>query len=284
MDYQKDTILARGDVSEIRSAGSAGTLGVITTFTCYAALSPVQYGDTATVTRVAWCLEQAFSPSRFGMSAGPETIVEQLGGLEASQGLEPSAPGPSNAKKGQESIKVVVRIRPLLEHEAGPEAVVAGEDNVIRVNGATPHRQLRCRYDAVIGSEVSQEGMFSHVRECTSAVLGGENSTVFAYGQTGSGKTYTMFGPDLDANGGATPGYGKGVIPLAVADLFKGLVRAVVTLRQLFQSSLKVVGCYARICVGQIVGDVTYTARYGPAASLLLSACTTTTLYVHVHN
>ena len=162
------------------------------------------------------------------MSARPETTaaaVEQLGGPEASQGSEPSNPDPSNANKGQENIKVVVRIRPLLAHETGPEAVVAGEDNVIRVNGATPHRQLQCRYDAVIGSEVSQEGMFSHVRECTSAVLEGENSTVFAYGQTGSGKTYTMFGPDLDPSGGATPGYGKGVIPLAVADLFKGLVR-----------------------------------------------------------
>lgn len=161
------------------------------------------------------------------MSSRPET-VGQLGGLQASHGLESSAPGPSNANKGQENIKVMVRIRPLLGHEAGPEAVVAGENNVIRVKGATPHRQLQCRYDAVIGSEVSQEGMFAHVRECTSAVLEGENSTIFAYGQTGSGKTYTMFGPDLDTNGGATPGYGKGVIPLAVADLFKGLVRTAV--------------------------------------------------------
>ncbi|CAM9093943.1 unnamed protein product [Hapterophycus canaliculatus] len=68
--------------------------------------------------------------------------------------------------------------------------------------------------------------MFSHVRECTSAVLRGENSTIFAYGQTGSGKTYTMFGPNLDGSGGALAGHGKGIIPLAVADLFHGLVRA----------------------------------------------------------
>lgn len=145
---------------------------------------------------------------------------------ESSQGLTlTSAPDPSIANNGRENIKVVVRIRPLLAHETGLAAVIAGEDNVVRVNGATANRQLQCRYDAVIGPEVSQEGMFSHVRECTSAVLEGENSTVFAYGQTGSGKTYTMFGPDLENDGGATPGYGKGVIPLAVADLFKGLVR-----------------------------------------------------------
>lgn len=145
---------------------------------------------------------------------------------EASQGLtSTSAPDPSITNNGRENIKVVVRIRPLLVHETGLAAVLAGGDNVVRVNGATANRQLQCRYDAVIGPEVSQEGMFSHIRECTSAVLDGENSTVFAYGQTGSGKTYTMFGPDLDANGEATPGCGKGIIPLAVADLFKGLVR-----------------------------------------------------------
>lgn len=145
---------------------------------------------------------------------------------EASQDLtSTSAPDPSIKSNGRENIKVVVRIRPLLAHETGLAAVLAEEDNFVRVTGATANRQLQCRYDAVIGPEVSQEGMFSHVRECTSAVLEGENSTVFAYGQTGSGKTYTMFGPEMDANGGATPGYGKGVIPLAVADLFTGLVR-----------------------------------------------------------
>lgn len=145
---------------------------------------------------------------------------------ESSQGSTSTrAPDPSMTIDAKENIKIVVRIRPLLAHEAGFAAVLAGNDNVVRVNGATANRQLQCRYDAVIGPEVSQEGMFSHVRECTSAVLEGINSTVFAYGQTGSGKTYTMFGPGLDADGGATPGYGKGVIPLAVADLFKGLVR-----------------------------------------------------------
>lgn len=105
---------------------------------------------------------------------------------------------------------------------------VGHEGNVIRVNGSTPHRQLQCSYDAVIGPEVSQKGVFSHVRECTSAVLEGENSTIFAYGQTGSGKTYTMFGPDLDASRDPSAGHGQGVIPLAVADLFARLVRRTV--------------------------------------------------------
>lgn len=169
------------------------------------------------------------------MSTRPEIENQPVGSsVGSSQGLDPSVLDPSvdppTRKNGGEKVKVVVRIRPLLTHETGPAAVVVGAGNTICVNGATPHRQIQCRYDAVIGSEVSQEEMFSHVRECTSAVLEGENSTIFAYGQTGSGKTYTMFGPDLDANGGATPGYGKGVIPLAVTDLFKGLVRRAVVL------------------------------------------------------
>lgn len=148
---------------------------------------------------------------------------------DASRDVEASAPGSSTRKHGKENIKVIVRIRPLLSQETGPVAVVVGEErDEIRVNGATAHRQLQCCYDAVLGPEVSQEGMFSHVRGCTSAVLEGENSTIFAYGQTGSGKTYTMFGPDSDANSRSpAPGHVKGVIPLAVTDLFKGLVRMV---------------------------------------------------------
>lgn len=151
---------------------------------------------------------------------------DTLRGLDDSQELASSLPSASARKTGREAIKVLVRIRPLLKQETGPVAVVVGqESNVLRVNGSAANRQLRCCYDAVIGPEVSQDGMFSHVRECTSAVLEGENSTIFAYGQTGSGKTYTMFGPDLDAGEAPAPGRGKGVIPLAVTDLFKGLVR-----------------------------------------------------------
>lgn len=130
--------------------------------------------------------------------------------------------GTGNSK---ENIKVLVRIRPLLAHETGQVAIVSESGNVVRVNGPTPNRQLQCCYDAVLGPEVSQDGTFSHVRECISAVLAGENSTVFAYGQTGSGKTYTMFGPQgMTTGSGGHSGHGKGVIPLAVADLFLGLV------------------------------------------------------------
>lgn len=146
---------------------------------------------------------------------------------DACRDSSASAPDVSEGQNGRESIKVLVRIRPLLAQETGPVAVeVDHEGNVIRVNGNTPHRQLQCSYDAVIGPEVSQKGVFSHVRECTSAVLEGENSTIFAYGQTGSGKTYTMFGPDLDPL--RDPPAGQGVIPLAVTDLFARLVRGMV--------------------------------------------------------
>lgn len=130
----------------------------------------------------------------------------------------------STRDDGRENIKVLVRIRPLLAQEAGPSAVSC-EGNVIRVEGPTGNRQLQCCYDAVIGPEVSQDGVFSYVRECATAVLEGENSTIFAYGQTGSGKTFTMFGQDVDANEAAKPAHNQGVIPLAVTDVFARLVR-----------------------------------------------------------
>lgn len=140
--------------------------------------------------------------------------------------LASGMPDGATRQNRPENIKILVRIRPLLARETGPVAVVGQEGGkMIRVNGSTANRQLKCCYDAVIGPEVSQDGMFSHVHDCTAAVLAGENSTIFAYGQTGSGKTYTMFGPESDANGAVVPGHGKGVIPLAVTDLFKGLVR-----------------------------------------------------------
>lgn len=142
---------------------------------------------------------------------------------------------------GLEKIKVLVRIRPLLEQETGPAAVLLGEgNNVIRVNGKTPNKQLQCSYDAVIGPDVCQDGLSSHVRECTSAVLEGENSTIFAYGQTGSGKTYTMFGAEVEALEAAALGHSRGVIPLAVADLFKGLVSTQCILLSLY---LIQIGC-----------------------------------------
>jgi len=42
-------------------------------------------------------------------------------------------------------------------------------------------------------------------------VVGGFNGTVFAYGQTSSGKTHTMRGTTSE----------QGIIPLAVADIFR---------------------------------------------------------------
>lgn len=182
--------------------------------------------------------EEAFLPQIANSALpdmGPYIMGQDMGeisplrGSDTFRGSSTSAPDASEGQNGRESIKVLVRIRPLLPQETGPAAVEVGhEGNVIRVNGSTPHRQLQCSYDAVIGPEVSQKGVFSHVRECTSAVLEGENSTIFAYGQTGSGKTYTMFGPDSDARRDPPAGQGQGVIPLAVADLFARLVRGTV--------------------------------------------------------
>lgn len=108
-------------------------------------------------------------------------------------GREP-APGEEDLDVGrQENIKVVVRVRPLLAHEAGDgrqatTVVELADARTLKVVGKEPRHKLQCRFDAVFGGSHAQEEVYQHVKECTTAVVEGFNATVFAYGQTGSGK------------------------------------------------------------------------------------------------
>jgi Kinesin motor domain len=132
-----------------------------------------------------------------------------------------------------ECIKVVVRIRPLLERERGVTQdntviVSAQGGNTVTVRGEGESRQVRCRYDVALGPATTQAELYSHVSECAAAVLEGVNSSIFAYGQTSSGKTHTMQGPSsaetiVGPKRSLRPGQDAGVIPRAVADLFSGV-------------------------------------------------------------
>lgn len=134
----------------------------------------------------------------------------------------------SGAEKGagalhQEAIKVVVRIRPLMNASEGRSLIEVQNSDTVVVRGEGPLRQVQCQYDVVLGPRSSQADLYSHVSECAAAVLEGCNSTIFAYGQTGSGKTHSMYGPPQADH--QFKGYGTeaGVIPRAVAHLFKGV-------------------------------------------------------------
>ena len=99
------------------------------------------------------------------------------------------------------SIEVLVRVRPLLEHESdetsrSATSVVTTLSDSKTVSINHPSKQLQCEYDYSFPQSATQEEVYDKVASCTSAVTDGFNSTIFAYGQTGSGKTFSMFGPD----------------------------------------------------------------------------------------
>jgi kinesin family member 15 len=102
----------------------------------------------------------------------------------------------------KESVKVLVRIRPLTES--------AGKCTFLEVNPPTisvksSNNQRSCQgdgcysfnFDKICGQECGQDEIFDTVGQpACEAFLDGFNAAVFAYGQTGSGKTYTMYGDE----------------------------------------------------------------------------------------
>lgn len=101
-----------------------------------------------------------------------------------------------------ETIKVVARVRPLIERE-----VNAGVTKAITVSGSqfvrvaqrgkfnSNPKQIRChQFDRVFSDTSSQAEVYASTRPFIKAALEGYNSTIFAYGQTGTGKTHTILG------------------------------------------------------------------------------------------
>ena len=109
------------------------------------------------------------------------------------------------ASKPDETVKVVVRIRPISQNEERDGHLVAAkafpERSLISVknpkaNESEPSKEFV--FDAVFDDKVTQKYIYD---VCASgvveSVLEGYNGTIFAYGQTGAGKTHTMEGrPD----------------------------------------------------------------------------------------
>ena len=132
--------------------------------------------------------------------------------------------------KNGESIKVLVRVRPLTdeqeENERGSEGVVdILGDSKLSISNAEGNRTFQCSFDHVLSPDTDQERVYGMVQACTGSVLDGFNSTIFAYGQTGSGKTHTMFGPPSGQNERGASMLGmetskRGVIPRAIEEIF----------------------------------------------------------------
>ncbi|QDZ19335.1 kinesin [Chloropicon primus] len=136
----------------------------------------------------------------------------------------------SSSTSDAKQIKVLVRCRPILEHERSHSTdsiYLEKESGLIRLNtrqGNTKEFTFDNVFDGASTQElVYEKGEFSRTVE---AVVKGFNSTVFAYGQTGTGKTFTMEGKqDIQkrkegAGEGPSKSSDVGVIPRIIHELF----------------------------------------------------------------
>ncbi|KAJ3606616.1 hypothetical protein NHX12_026137 [Muraenolepis orangiensis] len=130
--------------------------------------------------------------------------------------------------KSGESVKVVVRCRPLSrKEEASVSAggIVAMDlrlgQVVLRNPRAPPSEpQKTFTFDAVYDGDSKQRDLYDEsVRPLIDSVLAGFNGTIFAYGQTGTGKTHTMQGAWMDPDQ-------RGVIPNAFDHIFTHISRS----------------------------------------------------------
>ncbi|XP_031370407.1 chromosome-associated kinesin KIF4A isoform X1 [Apis dorsata] len=114
----------------------------------------------------------------------------------------------------EDSVKVAVRIRPLVktEIERGCQTcldVVPGEPQIIVCNTAKAFT-----FNYVFSSDVNQEEFYdTAIKDMVKNIFQGYNVTILAYGQTGSGKTHSMGTNYIEKED-------MGIIPRAVHDIF----------------------------------------------------------------
>ncbi|KAG8155926.1 hypothetical protein JTE90_002834 [Oedothorax gibbosus] len=126
-----------------------------------------------------------------------------------------------------ENIKVVVRCRPMNEHEKGSNfrniveiKPVEGTVTLCNPNTSEFDPPKTFTFDTVFGTDSTQLDVYNlAARPIIDNVLEGYNGTIFAYGQTGTGKTFTMEGNrDVPEQ--------KGIIPNSFAHIFGHIAKA----------------------------------------------------------
>jgi len=131
------------------------------------------------------------------------------------------------SNKNDETVKVVVRVRPLSSEEErnGNQiaAVVSSKQCMITLRNPKSSEnepQKQFTFDAVFGPEDSQKNIYDVCAyTMVESVLSGYNGTFFAYGQTGSGKTHTM-------EGRTDPPSLRGIIPNSFQHIFEHVSNA----------------------------------------------------------
>ncbi|KAK0384363.1 hypothetical protein NLU13_8450 [Sarocladium strictum] len=120
------------------------------------------------------------------------------------------------------SVRVVARIRPLLDKEhdkdviVRPDSVEPGRPNtIVKIpNPRNEAEEFSFAFNGVYDQDTSQETLFtSEVAPHLKALFQGYDVTIFAYGVTGTGKTHTMRGGLKLAD--------RGVIPRLLSNVFR---------------------------------------------------------------
>ncbi|CAG9536167.1 unnamed protein product [Cercopithifilaria johnstoni] len=93
----------------------------------------------------------------------------------------------------EDSIKVIVRMRPPIARESSAEIYWKVIDNNTIVDGDEKSYMFDQVYRDV---DRTQDVYDKSAKDVVESAMAGYNGTLFAYGQTASGKTYTMFGTD----------------------------------------------------------------------------------------
>lgn len=106
------------------------------------------------------------------------------------------------------NIRVMCRVRPVLDPLEGDEAKIAFPDLKTSAQidvtgpeeksslGAISRKVIPFEFDRVFSPSVHNEEVFGEISQLVQSALDGYNVCIFCYGQTGSGKTYTMSSAD----------------------------------------------------------------------------------------
>ncbi|CAG9313944.1 KAR3 [Blepharisma stoltei] len=107
--------------------------------------------------------------------------------------------GTNSPAEACQSVKVLVKVRPVLESDANKGVCLAYNDSGIQVStvlskekGKTITDVKKFEFDRIFGSESSIDDLFYDITPSLNMVANGGRACILAYGQTGSGKTHTM--------------------------------------------------------------------------------------------
>ncbi|XP_077971105.1 osmotic avoidance abnormal protein 3-like isoform X4 [Styela clava] len=126
--------------------------------------------------------------------------------------------------KMAESVKVIVRCRPLNGREASLKCKCIvelseerGQCNIRKPGSSSDQPPKQFTFDGAYFTESTTEQIYNDIAyPLVEGVVEGYNGTVFAYGQTGCGKSYSMQGVD-------DPPTQRGIIPRAFQHIFESI-------------------------------------------------------------